>query len=80
MTRLRKKDERHWHVELFDGRATATVYVEDGYGRPVSEVRWVNGPVHTREEAIAAVREDVNVSSLAARVVAAYEGGGEVQR
>lgn len=54
---MKRRDERVIRVELFDGRASANVWIEDGYGRAVSKIYNVY-PVRTREEAIAAARED----------------------
>lgn len=53
MPYIARKDERHTKVALFDGRGSANVWVEDGYGRPVTDVVHVVG-VHTEREAIAA--------------------------
>jgi hypothetical protein len=54
---MKRKDERHYRVELFDGRGTATVCVVDGYGRVVdnspANIVYVEG-VHTEREAITA--------------------------
>jgi hypothetical protein len=53
----KRKDRREYHVEMFDGRGTATVFIEDGYGRAVSDVKHVVA-VHTEQEAIAAAVEE----------------------
>ena len=70
MARIKRKDERRWQIEIFDGRATATVYVVDGYDRAVSDVYHVAGPVHDRREVIAAVYEDAATNDRAAAMVA----------
>lgn len=54
---MRRADKRTIRVNLFDGRGTANVWIEDGYGRPVSKIFYVVG-VHSEVEAIAAARED----------------------
>ena len=56
-TYIKRADRRHYHVEIFDGRAAATVHIRDGYDRAVSRVYHV-APVRTRAEAIAAAIED----------------------
>lgn len=53
----KRADRREYRVELFDGRAAATVYVVDGYGRPRGPVYHV-APVRTKEEAVAAAIEE----------------------
>lgn len=57
MTYLKRGDRRQYVVTLFDGRASGTVYIADGYDRALSGVVYVS-PVRTRTEAIEAAIED----------------------
>lgn len=60
---MRRRDRREYDVSLNEGCGTASVWVVDGYGRPISYDKrdrryWCSVVgVHTREQAIAAAKE-----------------------
>jgi hypothetical protein len=60
MARIPRKDQRRYEVSVNDGRGTATVWIVDGYDRPITDdmrdrTAWVSVVgVHTRAEAIEA--------------------------